>query len=327
MTFPTDSQAKPSHEVMQAAAHWYARLGERRSDPLTRQDWAQWHAADPMHRQAWAYVERISQRFEALQPCSDTSAKTLLTARDAAASRRQVLRTLAICSGGALLSWLAVRHSGLPRTLMAWNADQRTAIGELRNLTLSDGTRLWLNSASAVDIDYNPSRRTLHLLAGEILVQTASDRRPFFVQSREGLMQALGTRFSVQQQDQRTRLNVFEGAVRVSPAAGATGQVVESGQQLGFGRMALGPLTASNPLRESWSSGRLRADNMRLADFIDELSHYRAGHLGVAPEVADLLVMGTYPLHDSDQALGMLESALPISVQRTLPWWVTVNAR
>lgn len=327
MTSLSDTQAKPSHAVMQAAAHWYARLGERHSDLLVRQEWERWHAADPMHRQAWAYVERIRQRFETLHPCGESSAKTLLSARDAATSRRQALRTLGICSGGVLLGWLGIRHSGVPQTLMAWNADQRTGTGELRTLTLADGTRLWLNSASAVDIDYTASRRTLHLLAGEILIQTATDQRPFYVQTREGLMQALGTRFSVQQQAQRTRLNVFEGAVRVSPAAGTAAQVVESGQQLRFTRMELGPLTASNPLRESWSSGRLRADNMRLADFIDELAHYRSGHLGVAPEIADLLVMGTYPLHDSDQALAMLESALPITVQRTLPWWVTLQAR
>ncbi|MFD2835582.1 hypothetical protein ACFS3C_00095 [Azotobacter vinelandii] len=38
-------------------------------------------------------------------------------------------------------------------------------------------------------------------------------------------------------------------------------------------------------------------------------------------------VMGTYPLHDSERILGMLEGALPIVVQRPLPWWTSIEAR
>ncbi|MCY1371995.1 Protein FecR [compost metagenome] len=79
--------------------------------------------------------------------------------------------------------------------------------------------------------------------------------------------------------------------------------------------------------RQSWSKGVLLADDMPLGAFVQELSHYRHGHLAVAPEVADLRVVGSYPLHDSDQALAMLEGVLPIRVNRLLPWWVTLEPR
>lgn len=39
-----------------------------------------------------------------------------------------------------------------------------------------------------------------------------------------------------------------------------------------------------------------------------------------------LRVKGAGPLNGPDRVLAMLESALPVQVRRTLPWWVTVAA-
>ncbi|WP_396956508.1 hypothetical protein [Nitrosomonas sp.] len=40
-----------------------------------------------------------------------------------------------------------------------------------------------------------------------------------------------------------------------------------------------------------------------------------------------MLVFGSFPLHDSDQTLAMLESVLPIRIQRTLPWRISIEPR
>ncbi|OUS32030.1 iron dicitrate transport regulator FecR, partial [Gammaproteobacteria bacterium 45_16_T64] len=44
-----------------------------------------------------------------------------------------------------------------------------------------------------------------------------------------------------------------------------------------------------------------------------------------APAVAELRVMGTYPADQPELTLAMLEKALPIKVNRLLPWWVTLE--
>ena len=69
------------------------------------------------------------------------------------------------------------------------------------------------------------------------------------------------------------------------------------------------------------------ANDMRLGDFIGELASYRQGHLGIDPQVANLRVMGTYPLQDTDQVLAMLEQVLPVRVERRFAWWVNVVPR
>ena len=49
-----------------------------------------------------------------------------------------------------------------------------------------------------------------------------------------------------------------------------------------------------------------------------------AGHLGVAPEVADLRITGSFPLHDTDLALSALLPTLPVQIEQHTQWWVTV---
>jgi len=66
---------------------------------------------------------------------------------------------------------------------------------------------------------------------------------------------------------------------------------------------------------------------MSLGEVVKELRRYRNGYLGIAPEVAHLRVFGSFPLRDTDNTLSMLASALPIRIQRTLPWWVSIEAR
>ncbi|MNT40898.1 fec operon regulator FecR [compost metagenome] len=71
----------------------------------------------------------------------------------------------------------------------------------------------------------------------------------------------------------------------------------------------------------------LVAAHRRLGDFLDELGRYRRGQLNCAPEVAELLISGSYPLADSERILDLLEVALPVRVRRFTRYWVTVEAR
>lgn len=318
------SDGSPSHQVLQQAAHWYARLGAVDADGGTRQAWQQWYGADATHRQAWAAVERISQRLQPLQGEADSSAQALLLARGNL-SRRRALGALGMGSA-ALLLGTTVWRTPLQETLAVWRAGQRTGVGEVRSLALADGSQVWLNSATALNIDYRSDLRLLQLLQGEILIQTAADTRPFVVGTGEGRLRAIGTRFSVQASEGQTQLSVFEGAVQASTDFAAA-RIIQSGQQIRFDQRGWGALTVASPGRQSWSHGVLLADNLRLGDFVDELRRYRHGHLGVAPEIADIKVVGAYPLNNPDQALDMLASALPIRIQRTLPWWVSLEPR
>jgi transmembrane sensor len=209
-----------------------------------------------------------------------------------------------------------------------WLADQRTATGEQRSLRLSDGTLINLNTHSAVDVRFDEKQRLVVLQEGEILVETGhGDARPFIVETREGSMRALGTRFLVKREEEGTRLSVLQSAVAAHPQSTPDELILREGQQMLIRNNGLGPITALNLGADAWTRGMLVVDNVRLEDLIQEIGRYRPGHLGVAPEVADLRITGSFPLRDTDLALSALLPTLPVQIEQHTQWWVTVAAK
>ncbi|GAA5232547.1 FecR family protein [Verticiella sediminum] len=315
--------------MLEQAADWFALLLSGEATPADHRRWEDWLCASDEHRRAWGYVENLNRRFAPLKASAAPrlAASAYQQASDTQGRRRQVLRGIAALAGSGLLGWTTWRHTPLAGIAVAWMADHRTGTGEVREITLADGTRVWLNAASAFDQDYQPGQRLLHLVRGEILVDTASDplQRPFRVATAQGRLRALGTRFTVRlDDDAHTTLVVYGGAVEVQPLAGAVA-TVGAGHQVRFGADGVSGAAPADPAREAWTRGVLIARNIPLAEVVEELRRHHRGHLGLAPEVAGLRVFGSYPANDPDQALAMLETVLPILVRRPLPWWTTIG--
>lgn len=324
-----DPAVPPDFHALEQAAEWFAVLRSPAVSDAEVRRWQAWRDADASHRDAWARVETVSGAFERLPTHDKPGARRALdAAAERQASRRRAMKMLSLLCGTGVLAWGTARLAPWPE----WGAAYRTATGERRQVQLADGGGVWLNTASAMDVDYSPALRRVRLHGGEILVHTAPDdtlpARAFVVDTAQGRLRALGTRFAVRQMDAATAVAVFEGAVEVRPAApGAAPLVVRAGEQTRFTAIAGDPVAPADSARQAWIRGRLLAENMRLADFIAELARYRPGHLGCAPEVADLRLVGAYDTADTDRVLAALEATLPVRVRTTLPWWVVVGPR
>jgi transmembrane sensor len=314
--------SKPvSAQVLDAAIAWQLSLDS--DSPVEREEFAKWHAAHEEHARAWRQLGMLDQRFSV---ASGPARTALLQSRE---SIRRRVRNL----GSGVASVVAV----IGLTLFAadrylpldyWLADQRTATGEQRTLRLNDGTLINLNTHSAVDVRFDEKQRRVVLQEGEILVETGhGDARPFIVETREGSMRALGTRFLVKREEQGTRLSVLQSAVAAHPQSNPDELILREGQQMLIRNDGLGPVTALNLGADAWTRGMLVVDNARLEDLIHEIGRYRPGHLGVAPEVADLRITGSFPLRDTDLALSALLPTLPVQIEQRTQWWVTVAAK
>ena len=316
-----------SHASLEQAANWYVQLHDEQVAEPERLRWQAWLAQSPEHQAAWRYVERVGQRFAPLQSENEASSHALRNNARHAISRRQSLKGLLVIAATGLAGWAVGRNTPLMDSVDRLTADLSTGTGETREATLSDGSRVWLNALSALNIRFDAHQRLLQLRAGEVLIDTAKDLgRAFWVETEHGRLRALETRFSVQQNERNTVLNVYEGAVEVHNRQGET-EVVQSGQQMAFSTGRLNTATAADPSREAWHRGLLLADNTPLGELIDALSRYRPGHLHCDPAVATLPVMGSFPLTDTDQALRLLEAALPIRVDKTFNWWVSIGPK
>lgn len=330
MSRPPDTNAA-HFKAMREAADWYALLQSGRVGTDERLRLQRWLEARLEHRQAWSRVEAIGRQFELPAEWRGAVDATLSRAVPLQPDRRRAMKLLMLGGGGAGL-WVMSRLPIVDSLIAGLGADQRTAIGETRGLRLDDGTQLWLNTDTAVNTDYDSVLRRLQLRRGEILIETAFDtqvpKRSFVVDSAQGRLHALGTRFVVRQLDAATQLTVFEGRVEVRPrdAAAAT-RVVNAGEQLSFTRTAIGASEPAQLARQAWSRNILLAEDVPLGEFVAELARYRRGHLACDPAIADLRVVGGFPLDEPDRVLALLQAALPVRIEAPLPWWVSVVPR
>lgn len=310
-------------KVLEQAAQWFALLASEQVSDKQREAWQLWLASSPAHQVAWQQVQQISGQFQALPVAQRGVVRSAL--QSGARTRRQVLAGLLLLSGGAVLS-LAVSRKPLP----GWLADQASTTGQIKQIRLADDGQLWLNSNSSVDITYDNQQRLIHLWQGELLLESATDTqqpaRPLCVETSDGHLQALGTRFSVRKRQNGTLLSVFAGAVRITCQSGAT-EVVQAGEQASFDQLQIGRISPASPARNAWQRGMLLADDRSLGDFINELAEHVPGYLAVDPRIADLRIVGAFALHDLDRIYAALEASLPIRVNRRWPWWVTLEPR
>ncbi|CAB3632966.1 Protein FecR [Achromobacter pulmonis] len=315
--------ATADHHSLEQAADWYVRL---HADTAGSADWQQWRAwldLSPRHQAAWGYIESVSKRFAPLRAGEPRAASAGLQAA-LAPPRRRHLRSLTLLSGGLLGGWLAWRHRPLREELLALAADHRSPVGQVRETRLADGSALWLNTASAVDFDGGPAERRLTLVRGEILVTAIAASRPFVVATPHGRLRTRVARFGVRLLEQATQLAVLDGTVEIHTANRGDTGVLSTGSQVTFNAAGIDRPAPLDPGTGAWTHGMIVASDMRLDALVAELARYRHGHLGVAPEVAGLRVMGTYPLIDTDRTLQLLARALSLRVERKLPWWTTL---
>ncbi|MFY1850640.1 FecR family protein [Achromobacter xylosoxidans] len=320
---PVASLGAADHRSLEQAADWYVRLHDDAANSTDWQQWRAWLDRSPRHQAAWGYIESVSRRFAPLRASEPRAASAGLQAA-LAPPRRRHLRTLALLSGGLLGGWLAWRHTPLRDELLALGADQRSAVGQVRQTRLADGSALWLNTASAIDFDDGPVERRLTLLRGEILVDAVDAPRPFVVATPHGRLQTRAARFNLRLLAHAARLAVFDGAVDIRTATRGDTLALAAGSQVTFSADGIARPDLADPGAGAWTRGMIVANDMRLEELVAELARYRRGHLGVAPEAAALRVMGTYPLDDPDSTLQLLARALSLRVEQKLPWWTTL---
>ena len=316
--------SKPvSARVLDAAIAWQLCLDCGNGSPVQQAEFDTWYDACEEHARAWQQLGMLDHRFSNV---SRPARNALRNARSGLQQRvRKIgtgLASLALVCGLTLLAG----KNHLP--IDYWLADQRTATGEQRQLQLADGTVINLNTHSAVDVRFDADTRRIILQDGEIMVQTGhGDPRPFIVQTRDGSLRALGTRFLVKREEHGTRLSVLQSRVAAHPEDSDSEVIYNEGQQVLMQRDHLSQAASVTAGADAWTRGMLVLDNVRLADMVRELNRYHRGYLGIDPQVAELRITGSFPLNNLQVALNALQPTLPISIEQHTPWWITVSPK
>lgn len=336
-------QPRDEDDRIDAAGRWYAEL---RRDDVTLETWDAFLAweADPANAEAFRAVERglgALRPSAAAAPANDTGPDAgavpgSVTGQDIAAAAPPrgrggrvawIAGALAACLvvalGVSVLAAGQLRPAGEIYT---------TALGEQRTVELADGSRLTLNTNSAVEVAYARDRRLVRQTGGQVYFEVApSDARPFQVLAGETLTTATGTEFDIWLRPAETTITLLEGGVSVAPAREGwlapwrgpqvTGEAVPlaPGQQARLAASAAPEIAAvDSTALTSWRSGFVQFTDVTLAEAVRELNRYSAIKLRVTdPELAAERLSGAFPTGDPDGFVETLELYLPIRTVRT----------
>lgn len=321
---PTIPHPEIARRVLREAAGWYSQLCAGEVTPEQSTAWQHWLAQGWEQQWAWSRIEHLQQQMQ-LAPAPMTR-QVLQAGNDAMqARRRTLLKSLGGFGLAMPLAWVGWQTQPWQPML----ADYSTATGERREWMLEDGTRLVLNTDSVVNVSFNAQTRMLHLLRGEIYIETGHadpQRRPLIIRTAQADLQPLGTQFLVRQQTASTWLGVKQHAVEVTPVNGAPVFRVDAGQQVTV--HAQGDVTrqALSGQEASWLRGMLIITDWRLADLVTELSRYRPGVLRCDPQLAAQRISGVFPLDRPEVALEAIQTALPqVRVEYFTRYWVNLR--
>jgi transmembrane sensor len=303
--------------VIDEASRWFANRDS--GLPIDEGAFEAWLQADPMHRRAFREVEALWSDL------GSVAVPTPACPRLRRARRRPRLRMLKRTRG-----WIPAAAAACLALLVIgkvddWSvrliADAATGVGERRTLRLSDGSRIELNTDSAVAYEFSAGRRVVRLLKGEASFMVAPDRdRPFTVQSGDGATTALGTRFIVRRQADATRVTVAEHRVRVDYDGGDQPSDISlgEGEAVTYGPAGMGARIAVNSAdAEAWTQGLLVFENRPLGEVIGELARYSPGYIGVlGKETRDRRVSGVFNIDDPLGAIDKLQHSLGLRSAR-----------
>ena len=305
------------------AAQWLVRLRDGALSAAEQQAFDAWRDSHPAHREAWRRAELVCQAMAIVPPA--------LRQQQPQEQRRRTVKQLAMliaCAAPPLL--LASRSPWWE----SWRAGVSTGTGEIRHMPLPDGSRLAMNTATAIDVAFDDTTRLIVLHAGEIHLRSAPDpatvARPLMIRSANGSVRALGTRFAVRQDgglfSPRTHVCVTQGAVEIVPSqAHQAARTIGSGWQTSFDANAVAGVAAAPAGSEAWLQGVLIAERTPLGEVLAQLARYRQGVVRCDPAVARLPVDGIFQLNDTDKILALLQVSLPIRVSLRTPYWVSVG--
>ncbi len=301
----TDDES-PIHE---AAAAWVARLSSADATDRDRAACEAWRAADPAHAAAYAEMEALWRQLgDVPDPRRRRGPRGGLPGL-----------VLAAALGAALAHQL-----GLVDRL---RADLWSGVGDIAHATLDDGSRIDLNTDTALALRFTESERGIELLRGEAFFEVAPDAgRPFVVRGGGLRVRAVGTRFSVRAEGGDAPVEVAEGRVEVAasgrPLAVSAGEAVRR-----VGGEALTVVKADVARATAWREGRLIFAGERLSAVLADLQRYRRGRIVLLDAGAgERRVTGAFDPRDTDEALAALAATMGVRVIRLTPLLVLVGS-
>jgi transmembrane sensor len=278
-------------EIGDEAAAWATRIDSGLVNPDVDEGLRRWLDEDPRHRGALLRAEAALSFVDRGRALAGVIPKP--------APRPIWIRRKLTLAAAALVA-------GLVGAMMLLSGSHRygTGVGEIRQVPLSDGSVVAINTQSTLEVAMHPDIREITLARGEAWFRVAHDkRRPFIVSAGRIRVRAVGTAFSVRRHDDGVEVQVTEGVVetwtvgeedrRVSVAAGSRAYVAE--YQPPKPVPALGDIERSL----AWREGQIVLEGETLDEAVAQFNRYNNKKLVISdPGLAAEKLVGQFHATD-----------------------------
>lgn len=317
-----DERYEHPDPITDAALDWFLRLQETPDDPAAQAALRQWLERDPRHAAAFAEVERLWQLPELAIASRRQAARLGAQAAQAngATSARVRRGWLAGAVAAAALVLVAIGVHRYPALMLRWTADYVTATGERHEVALPDGSRMTLNTASAISLDFTGGRRSVTLLEGEAFFDVTYDAaHPFTVAGSFGEVEVKGTAFAVRTDATQDTVVLERGSVEVRRLSDPHDRaVLTPGETISVSSSAVSSVRktdAANAL--AWREGWIIFQERPFAAVLDDLRRYYGGPVvTVDDRIGRVLVSGNYRLANPEGVIRSLAQAAGADVTR-----------
>jgi transmembrane sensor len=296
-----------AREIADQAAEWAARIDGGSIDAETYQGLRRWLDADPRRQGALLRAEAALSFIDRGRALAGVIPKP---------EPRAVWIHRKLISVGA-----AVAASLVGVVLLMISPHRyHTGLGEIRQVPLSDGSLVAINTQSAVEVAMHADVREVTLTRGEAWFRVAHDKqRPFIVSAGRIRVRAVGTAFSVRRHDDGADVQVTEGVVetwtigeedrRVQVTAGSKAYVAEYEPPK--------PMPASADIERSlaWREGQIVLEGETLDEAVAQFNRYNAKKLVISdPGLAAEKLVGQFRATEPQTFAGAIATTLGAKV-------------
>jgi transmembrane sensor len=310
--------------IQEQAAAW---LVKRDSGEWTQSDetaLAQWLAAATSHRVAFLRLEAVyeeTRRLRALGAGIDTADVPAAGQWQQApffdsgsGDRPPRSRHWYPALAAAVIVATAVASAFWLLRPTAHGDQYATQVGGLESVALRDGSGVVLNTATRLQVKWEPHDRLIELQEGEAFFTVAKDpARPFVVQAGDKRVVAVGTQFAVRREGSEVRVVVTDGTVNLQGEGSARLPVGSVAHTRGADILVQNEPVEDLQALISWRDGHLTFRNNTLADAVAEFNRYNTRRIEIGdPKVGALRISGTFRPTNSEAFVRLLREGYAI---------------
>ncbi len=314
------NKISPAHNVENQAAEnqaivWLTILNSPQLLSTQEQEFLQWLESSSLHQAAYIKIEQLWARGSVLSQLPEPS-KTDFWQFDYWGVS---VKGLAVACSCFLIVAIGL-FSFLTKTT---RTTYQTAMGEIRDIQLEDGSRITLNTNSQLNVELSRKKRMAYLTQGEVFFDVKKEGRAFDIETGFGVVRVLGTRFSVYQSGADAIVTVAEGRVAlnkwVSLEEGFIPSVVlQANQRLSLlaARAGQSPEVVSANAELAWRKRQLVFNAESLSKVIAELGRYFPEAIFLSePELANRKITAVIQLSDLKTTLQALSQSLNLRAE------------